>query len=206
VTNGIAAAEEARPAPAAITGQITRRLAWAPLRVLAVITGVALIRGLLTLAARTLLGLRSTATARVEGRALVLDVRWSILGRTVRESTTVTPLAGLAAARLENRRRYVHLLVGFGCLAIGTWVGIQWLVDGLRAGFPYLALLGAGVVAAGVLIDLLAYFVVPGGRGRCHMLLALGPWRVRLSGVDPQAARGLLDALRRAGGEPSTPG
>jgi len=192
--------------PSVITGQVTRRLACAPLRVLAVITGVALLRCILALAARYLLGLRSTATARVEGRALVLDVRWSILGRSVRESTTVTPLAGLAAARLENRRRHVHLLVGCGCLAVGTWVGIQWLVDGLRAGFPYLALLGAGVVAAGILLDLLTYFVIPESRGRNHMLLALGPWRVRLSGVDPQAARGLLDALKRAGGEPSTPG
>jgi hypothetical protein len=205
VTNGTATDPQVGE-QSAVTGQVTRRLACAPLRVLAVITGVALLRGVLTLAARYLLGLRSTATVRVEGRALVLDVRWSIIGRVVRESTTVAPLAGVAAARLENRRRYVHLLVGFGCLAAGTWVGIQWLVDGLRAGFPYLALLGAGVVAAGILLDLLAYFVVPESRGRSHMLLALGPWRVRLSGVDPRAARGFLDALKAAVKEPPAAG
>jgi hypothetical protein len=189
-----------------VQGQVTRRLGFAPLRILAVITGVALIRGVLTLAGRYLLGLRSTATARLEGRALVLDVRWTILGRTVRESTTVAPLTDLGAVRLENRRRYVHLLVGFGCLAVGTWVGIQWLVDGLRAGFPYLALLGAGVVAAGVALDLVAYLVVPGGAGRDHLQLALGPWRVRLSGVDPAAARGLLEALQRGAAGPADRG
>ncbi len=205
MTDGTAI-DEGSAAPKVVTGQVTRRLAFAPLRVLAVITGVALVRGILTLAARYLLGVRSKATVRLEGRALSLDVRWSIAGRIVRESTTLVPLAGMEAVRLENRRRTVHLLVGFGCLAVGTWVGIQWLVDGLRAGFPYLALLGAGVVAAGVLLDLFAYFVIPAGSGRDHLVLALGPWLVRIAGVEPRAAKGLLEALKRAGGEPPTPG
>jgi len=189
--------DDRRDWPAA-TGQVTRRLLWAPLRILALVTGVALIRGVLILAGRYLLGFGSTGTVRIEGRSLVLEVRRSILGRTIRESTTVVPIAGVAAVRIEDRRRYLHLLVGFGCLAIGAWIGAQWVVDGLRAGFPHLALLGAGVVAAGVLLDLLACFVVFRGHGQSHLALILGPWRLRLAGVEPRAAREVVEALRAA--------
>ena len=47
----------------------------------------------------------------------------------------------------ENRQRYLYLLVGFGFLVVGTLVGMQWFLDGLRAGYPYLVLLGAGIIA-----------------------------------------------------------
>jgi hypothetical protein len=173
-------------------------LAWAPLRVLAVITGFALVRGILALIARYLLVFRRRATATVDGKFLILEVDWSILGRKIRSTRTVAPIGELDAARFENRRLYVHLLIGFGCLAVGVWIGIQWLVDGLRAGYPHLALLGAGVVAAGVLIDLLVYLVIPEGKGRSRVVLAQGPWRTRLAGVDSGEAQRFLDAVRAA--------
>ena len=81
-------------------------------------------------------------------------------------------------------------------MAIGAWIGIQWFVDGLRAGYPYLALVGAGVVLAGIVIDLGLYFFVPGGEGRSRLTVAMGPWKMRLTGVDAAAAQRLLDAVR----------
>jgi hypothetical protein len=185
-------------ASARISGHIVRRLSWAPVRVLAVVSGLILIRGLLALVARFLLVFRRRATATVEGGTLTLEEEWSIFGRRVRRVRSSAPIGELAAARLENRRFYLHLLIGFGCLAIGVWVGIQWLVDGLRAGYPYLAAIGAGVLAAGVLIDLVLYLVVPEGPGRNRVVLAIGPWKTRLAGVDAQEAERFLEAVKAA--------
>lgn len=184
------------PEPVQITGQLVRRLAWAPVRVLVVISGLILIRGIITLIVRYLLVFRRRATATVANGALTLDVEWSLFGRRFRRTRTVAPIGEIGAAQLENRQFYIHLLVGFGCLAIGTWIGIQWLVDGLRAGYPFLALIGAGVVAAGVLIDLLMYVVIPEGQGRSRVVLALGPWRMRLVGVDPVLGECFLEAVK----------
>lgn len=187
-------------APPRLRGRLSRRLGFTPIRVIAILTGFTLLRGLLSLAGRYLLVWRRTAVATIEGGELSLEVEWSALGRSFRRTRTVAPIRDVAAARLEERRRYVHLLVGFGCLAVGTWVGIQWFVDGLRAGFPQLALVGAGVVALGVLLDFASYSFVPEGKGRHHVILALGPWRVRLSGVEREAAERFLASLRRAWG------
>lgn len=184
------------PPAARITGHLVRRLAWAPVRVLAVVTGLILVRGLIAIVVRYLLVLRRRATATVENGSLVLDVEWSLFGRAIRRTRTVAPIRDLEAAQFENRRLYVHLLIGFGCLAVGVWVGIQWLVDGLRAGYPYLALIGAGIVAAGVLIDLLMYLVLPEGKGRNRIVLAMGPWRLRLAGVDAGEGERFVEAVR----------
>jgi len=140
--------------------------------------------------------LRREATAAIDGGTMTLDVEWSILGKRFRRTRTVAPIRAIDAARFEDRRRYVYLLVGFGCLAVGTWVGIQWLVEGLRAGFPQLALIGAGIVAAGVLLDLAMYVFVPEGKGRSRVQLILGSWRVRVAGVEREAGERFLEALR----------
>jgi hypothetical protein len=179
-----------------ITGQLVRRLAWAPVRVLMVITGLILIRGLIALVVRYLLVLRRRATATVDRGTLTLDVEWSLFGRRIRSTRTSAPIRDLETVRFENRRLYVHLLIGFGCLVVGIWLGIQWLVDGLRAGYPYLALIGAGVVAAGVVIDLVLYLVVPETKGRNRVILAMGPWKLTLAGVDARDGERFIEAAR----------
>jgi len=179
-----------------ITGHLSRQLTFAPVRILAIVTGLSLIRGILTLAGRFLLALRRKVTALIEGDSIVLKIEWSIMGKPFRKTKTIAPLSSVTAARFEDRRRYLHLLIGFGCLAVGAWVGIQWLIDGLRAGFPFLALLGAGVVAAGITIDLLLYIVIPEGQGRSRVIFAVGPWHVRIIGVDASEGELFLEALQ----------
>jgi hypothetical protein len=181
-----------------VRGEMVNRAAWAPLRVLAIVTGLFLVRGILALFGRYCLGLRRRACAQVEGRTLVLAVEWSILGKKIKETRTIAPITDLKAVRLENRQRYLHLLIGFGALVTSAWIGIQWFVNGLRAGYPYLALVGAGIVAAGVLIDLFLYFVVPSANGSSRILIALGPWEVRLAGVDPDKASAFVAQMQSA--------
>jgi hypothetical protein len=190
---------------ARISGLLVRRRAWMPLRILAVITGLALVRGLLVLAGRYLLALRRTAVARVEGDTISIEEAWTICQKRFRRARTVSPVFDVDAARFERRWRHVHLVIGFGCLTVGTWLGIQWLVDGLRSGYPYLALVGAAVVAAGVAVDLLVYLVVPEGRGRSRVTLAIGPWRVLIAGVDPEAGERFVEALRKSWRGPTPP-
>jgi hypothetical protein len=204
MTHDPSSAPSTEPAGPQIRGRLTRRLGFAPVRILAVLTGFALIRGVLALIGRYLLMLRREATAAIDGGTMTLDVEWSLLGKRFRRTRTVAPIRTIDAARFEDRRRYVYLLVGFGCLAIGTWVGIQWLVEGLRAGFPQLALIGAGIVAAGVLLDLVMYVFVPEGKGRSHVHLVLGPWRVRVAGVEREAGERFLAALREGWKSAST--
>jgi hypothetical protein len=205
MTHDPSSATSTEPAGPRIRGGLSRRLCFAPFRIVAVLTGFSLVRGVLALVGRYLLVWRREATAAIDGGTMTLDVEWSVLGKKFRRTRTVTPIRGIDAARFENRRRYVHLLVGFGCLAIGTWVGIQWLVDGLRAGFPQLALVGAGVVAAGVILDLVLYLFVPEGKGRSRVELVLGPWRVRVAGVEREAGERFLEALRE-GWKSASPG
>ena len=204
MTHDPSSAPSTEPAGPQIRGRLTRRLGFAPIRILAVLTGFALIRGVLALIGRYLLVWRREATAAIDGGTMTLDVEWSVLGKRFRRTRTVAPIRSVEAARFEDRRRYVHLLVGFGCLAIGTWVGIQWFVEGLRAGFPQLALIGAGIVAAGVLLDLVMYVFVPEGKGRSHVHLVLGPWRVRVAGVEREAGERFLAALREGWKSAST--
>jgi hypothetical protein len=204
MTHDPANAPSQSPAGPQIRGGLSRRLGFAPLRILAVLTGIALIRGLVALIGRYLLVWRREATVSLDGGTMTIDTEWSVLGKRFRRTRSVAPVRSLDAARFENRRRYVHLLVGFGCLAIGTWVGIQWLVDGLRAGFPQLALVGAGVVAAGVVLDLVMYVFVPEGKGRSRMVFAFGPWRVRVAGVEREAGERFLGALREGWKSAST--
>lgn len=188
-----------------VHGELVRRLSWFPLRILSIVTGLFLLRGLLDLFSRYCLFFRRRATLRFKDSCLVLDAEWSIFGVRFRQTHQVAPLAAVKGVCFENRQRYIYLLVGFGALAVGTWIGIQWFVDGLRAGYPYLALVGAGIVTAGILIDVAMYTLVPRGAGVSRLAFVLGPWNLRLVGVDQTAATRLLDEIRLAwGSRPDT--
>ncbi|MCP4604279.1 MAG: hypothetical protein GY847_27790 [Proteobacteria bacterium] len=182
----------------AVQGELAQRLSWAPIRVLSIVTGVFLVRGIISLILRYCLALKRRVTVDVQGSFLLLDVEWSILGKCFRRVRTEAPIGDVPAMQLENRQRYLYLLVGSGALAIGAWLGIQWFVDGLRAGYPYLALLGAGVVVLGVLIDLGLYLFVPSGPGRSRLVLAMGPWKMRVTGIEPGAAEQFFKAVHAA--------
>jgi hypothetical protein len=180
-----------------ISGVLSRRPLFAPLRVVATMTGLILLSNVVTLVARYCLRLTTQAHATIYGSSLTIETELSLFGKEIRRTRITAPLNSTGAVSLENRQRYLHLLVGFGCLVVGALVGIQWFVDGLRAGFHYLTLVGAGIVAAGVIIDLLLYVFVPAGKGRCHVLLTAGPWIFRLKGVDHVAADSFFKAAQK---------
>lgn len=183
--------------PIEVRGEICRRLSPWPIRALMIVTGLALVRGLLAFAIRYCLGFRRTAVAVLDDGTLTLDEDWFLFGRRIGGRRTVARLADTRAFRLENRERQLEIAVGFGALAVGTYVGLQWFVDGLRAGYPYLMLVGAGIVAAGVALDVVLYTLVPSRPGSHRLVIALGPWEIRLAGVDRDRAERAMEAFRR---------
>jgi hypothetical protein len=79
---------------------------------------------------------------------------------------------------------------------VGFLIGMQWFLDGLRAGYPYLVSVGAAIIAAGIAIDAVVFLFIPKGTGRSHLVLALGPWIVRIVGVDTSRAERFLNAAQ----------
>jgi hypothetical protein len=181
--------------PVMLTGEVARIPSWKPVRVLLIMSGLILVRNVLALIARYCLGLRGRSVASVKDNTVTLTAEWTLFGRRFHRSKTTVPIRDLSVVRFENRQRYLYLLVAFGALATGTLVGMQWFLDGLRAGYPYLVLVGAAVVAAGVVVDALLFIFVPKGAGKSHLVLVLGPWIVRLVGVDPVKAEAFLNAV-----------
>jgi hypothetical protein len=182
-----------------LQGYVSKRLSSPPVRVLSVLTGFSLVKGILYLVGRYLLAFRKKAQLSIkDNKIIILSVEWSIMGKIFKTSEITAPVTDTTGVQLENRKRYIHIVVGFGFLAIGVWVGIQWLVDGLRAGYPLLALIGAAVVAAGIAIDLILYLLIPQGEGKSRMTLAIGPWFIRLTGIKSEKASRFIDAVNES--------
>ncbi len=178
-----------------VTGEITYRIAWGPIRALEIVTGLVLVRGLLGLIARFLLGFRRLATVRIRQGAVELKSETRLFGREIRRAQALTPIKDVRAVQLESRSRFLYMLFGFGFLAVGVFAGMHWFVDGLRAGYPYLMLLGAGILLAGIVVDLVVFLFVPKAAGKSRLVLLVGPWVVRVAGVDEKDATQLVDAV-----------
>lgn len=165
---------------------------WA--RFLAAITGILLIRWLLRLGARYLLGLRREATVSLTPTTLTVDGQTQLLGRRIRERHTTRALQLLAGVAIERRFRYLHLLIGALGLVLGLTLGVNFLVEGACAGYPPLALFGLTIIGGGILLDVLLEVLVPNRQGVVTLVIDLGHKRVfRIRGVDRKAAQRFVD-------------
>ncbi|MBN2342106.1 MAG: hypothetical protein JXX29_11075 [Deltaproteobacteria bacterium] len=171
-----------------LSGQLARRRTWTPLKLLGTVTGISLLTGLFSIISRYIFTLRADATAELIDRQLVVQVRYRMFGKEIRHARTVTPAQNIRGVRLEKQYRYIHFIVGFGFLMVGLFAGVHWLLDGIGAGYPYLALVGAGIICAGVVIDLLLYFFIPDSKGTHSVVLATDGWQFRFIGVTQQDA------------------
>jgi hypothetical protein len=181
--------------PVSLCGEVTQTPAHPVIVAMLTVSGLLLVRGILTLVARYCLGLTAKAQVAVEGGSIKIDTTWMFFGKKIRRSASVSPIRRIDAVRFENRQRMLYWVIGFGALTTGAFIGIQWFLDGLHAGYPYLTAAGALMIAAGAATDILIYLFVPKGKGRSHLILALGPWTVRLSGVNTEAAEQLISSI-----------
>ena len=167
-------------------------------RLIAAVTGVLLLRWLIRLAGRFLLGLRHEGSIELKPQSIILDGTLRLLGRTIREEHAAHPLATLREASIARRFRYLHMLVGALALVIGAALGVNFLVEGACAGYPPLALFGLAVIGGGILLDVLLEVLVPNRKGVCSVALDFGPRRTfQLRGVDRKAAERFVEEVAR---------
>ena len=110
----------------------------------------------------------------------------------------VTTALSLIRATREVRFPRVTLYAGLLALALGSFFGVWLFVDGARAASPSMLGQGLLLVAVGIALEVAMTALVPGGRGRCRLVLV--PRRgatVCVGGLDVDAADRTIARLRR---------
>ncbi len=189
------------PSAAAGESRVEGELAPAPrgavLTTLLAVTGLLLVTGLARLLARFVLSYRRPADVTLSSAGVRIRTRTELLGRTLRDREITIGKDGLVRAAREVRFPRLGLYAGLLFLALGSYVGVGAVVDGVRSASPSVLLAGLGIVAAGIALDLGLSSLWPGARGKCRVVFL--PRRGRalcLSGVDPQRADEALARLR----------
>jgi hypothetical protein len=161
------------------------------------ITGILLVVSLVRLFGRLALSYKRPAELWISERGIRVKARTELLGRTLREREIRIDKAALARAAREVRFPSLGIYLGLFALAIGSWIGVGALVDGVRAASPSLLGTGLLVVAAGIGLELLLASVAPGARGRCRVFfLPQRGAKVCLSTADATRVDAALARLR----------
>jgi hypothetical protein len=160
-------------------------------------TGLLALANLGRVAARLVLGLRRPAELRASASGVTVFARTELLGRKVGEREIHVPLAALARASREVRYPRLALYTGLVALAIGSYLGVSLVVDGVRAGSPDLLGIGVAIVVLGFVLDFVLASVGASSRGRCRVVIV--PRRgasVAVGRVDPALADLALGRLQ----------
>lgn len=191
---------------AALTGEVIgahrRRVMPAPIKIVQGITGYLLLRWLVGLIVRHLLGYRVETRAEWDGQRLHLATRARLLGRELRSSEEVILASDMVSVGVERRFPHLLLLLGFLGTLLGAMYGVGWVVDGIQASYSGIALFGLGALAAGVLLDL-ALSTLAGYIGaRASLLVSIRSAHrfsvgrhYRIVGVDEDAARAFVELV-----------
>jgi hypothetical protein len=133
-----------------------------------------------------------------------------MVGKVLREHTTVVPRDGLVRVTREVRYPRLAMYAGLIALAFGSYLGVGLVVDGARAASP--SMLGTGLLIAllGLGLDFVLSTLVPGLEGKPRVVIVprRGPI-LCVTRVNPALADALLAALSkapRAASERASPG
>jgi hypothetical protein len=164
------------------------------------ITGILLAIEGAKLIGRYVLALRRPAEVHLTEGGVEVRSRTVMLGKLLRESTTVVPREGLVRVTREVRYPSLAMYAGLIALALGSYLGVGLVVDGARAASP--SMLGTGLLIAmlGLALDFAFSSLIPGLEGRSRIVLV--PRRgaiLCITSVDPNLADRLLARLSKAG-------
>jgi hypothetical protein len=141
---------------------------------------------------------RRPAERRITARGATLLTTTELIGRTLRTEETFLPVESLLRASREVRYPRAASYAGLLALALGSYLGISFGIDGARAGSPELLGFGALLVVVGVSLDFVITHVASKSQGRCRVLLVPRRGRtIALAGVDPALADAALGRLHR---------
>jgi len=122
-----------------------------------------------SLAGRLALAYRRPAEVSFSDAGVRILTRTEMLGRVLFEREHVIARASLVRVVREVRYPRVAFYAGLLALALGSYVGVRILADGVRAASPSLLLFGLVIVALGIGADFLLGTVVPGALGMCRV-------------------------------------
>jgi len=163
------------------------------------VTGVLLVLEAASLIGRYVLGLRRPAVVKLTPSGIEVHGRTVMLGRLLREHDTVIPREGIVRISRDVRYPSLAMYAGLIALAIGSYLGVGLVVDGVRAASP--SMLGTGLVIAmlGLGLDFAFSSLVPGLGGRTRVIVV--PRRggvLCISLVDPASADRLLSKMSQS--------
>jgi hypothetical protein len=135
------------------------------------LSGLLCVIHLFRLSGRAALGYKKPATVAISESGARVSWRTEILGRTLRDRDLVIGREGLASVLREVRYPRTAFYAGLFFLALGSFVGVRTLADGVRSASPTLLLAGLVFVALGIGLDFVLGSLVPGATGRCRLFL-----------------------------------
>ncbi len=157
---------------------------------------------------RMVLGYRSPARLQLTDVGLVLHLHTEMLGRKLRERSTLVPYSEVAQLTRETRFARAGLYAGLGALILGTYFGAGFFVDGMRApgGSPSLLGIAPLLMVLGLVADFALTSLTDGMRGKCSLIVSpRRGHRWALAGVEPTRADALLARVVRPPASPSPP-
>lgn len=131
-------------------------------------------------------------------RGVMVRGRTELMGKVLREHETMIPLEALARATREVRFPRMGTYAGLTALALGSYLGVSWFIDGVRAGSFSLIAVGMLVILGGIGLDFALASLIPGKKGKCRVLFVPKRGRaVCVAEVDTKAADTTMAALAR---------
>jgi hypothetical protein len=160
------------------------------------LTGLLFLFHLTRLVAKLALAYKRPAEVTLSKDSVRIHARTELLGRTLRERDIVIARSGLAKATREVRYPRVAFYAGLLALALGRYVGMATLVDGVRSASPSLLLTGVLIVAIGIGLDFILGSLAPGVSGRVRVaFVPRSGSAVCVGGVDAKRADAALQLL-----------
>jgi hypothetical protein len=181
--SGALAAEVKDPALARLLGgdpggagaDVEGELRYAPrgvaLATLLAVSGALSVMHVFRLVARVALAYRRPVRVTFARDGVRIRSRTEILGRNLRVRDVVVAREGLASVAREVRYPRAALYTGLFFLALGSFVGVHTLAEGVAAASPTMLLAGLAFVALGLALDLALGTLLPGAVGRCRLFI-----------------------------------
>jgi hypothetical protein len=162
------------------------------------LTGLLLAIELGWLIARYVLVLKRPTEVLLTPTGLEVRGKTLMVGKLLREHATVIPREGLVRVTREVRYPRLPMYAGLIALALGSYVGVGLVVDGVRAASP--SMLGTGLLIAliGLGLDFVLSSLVPGLAGKSRVVVV--PRRgaiLCVTAVSPASADALLAQLAK---------
>jgi hypothetical protein len=163
------------------------------------LSGLIVLRWLARFVLDVLLGCKRPVEVEVAPSGVTARWRIDLLGRTVKSRELVIPISNLARATREARYPRLGLYAGLTALGIGTYVGVSFATEGVRAASPSLIALGAAIFAVGLVCDLVLGSLLPARMGKYRVVFVPRKGRALAVRVTDEAAadRALKTLLAR---------